>query len=794
MNMLEKIKKYQNLTTKELNQLLQNKEELLNMSILEFNTFFLNINNENKKEILNDIDLFKKVITLPKNRMKKTILDLIDTEIKEYIYNHQNLLQNKEYLQEIQYHLEKLSKEELSKLLNNENLNQAFEDIITKKYENLTKEINNKTISPLALLSIKNKEELFIYQKFNILVNVEKKEEDYLIIDSKKISYSFLEKVNKKHLNNLLEENKKNTSNNKLFITITKLYMIFGLDNTKKILNNFFTYPTKSSLDRSTKELFNDIRREHRIKNQEIYYYYGIEDKTLEELQNNNISYFKKLTKKDEEYALNLMNKIKQTINIKSFIKRNEKIKKIIEEEIEKRDKHFQELGMKKIKSYFNSLTRKKDITIEELYDLFSEIDCEYKLTKDGKIIPNETLIKVILGNSKRDNDCLLRMVLNKGAFGLNQELYQIINHFNEIEKITKNSNQLSIYSISDIIDISKVFLYNLKPDELDITLETLSKILNSRKYCTEKPEIILERVMNLHKKRKEKISCAIPFVEGNNNEINYRVLKPREEFLLACGIDAESCFKIGGKGEDFFNFCLTNPLGLIIEIEYNEKKYILPASINGNMLNINSIDPKIKDSNIYNSVINTLKEISNILFNTTKNIELITITDIHHKELTKSLNLEKINITEFIPLNTDIYNDYNKKEVTNYIIDKKNIKAYPKYYNNKERFLIERFNPYIISSTHEYDKEKTEQIINEIAYTNSKEEKKKNYTPLKVEDFKYIIGNIDWFIGIKKDNTIIRHILSYDTRSTDEYNTFYKIIEEIINNPTNQKKKIKKL
>ena len=813
MENIELIKAYRKMSTQELEKLLKRKEKINSMSIQDINLLFLNVNDECKMNLLDDSDLFEKVLSIPPNRIKKTILDLVDTTIKEYIYNHKNLLKAKN-LTNLQTHLQRLSKEEFTKVLWNTNLNKAFsinaletikENFQLTSFEHciIKQEIISNRFSPLALLSITNKEELFTYAKFHILVDMKEIDNNNLLLNEKEISYDFIKEVNKKHVNSLLEEAlkyKENISNNDLFITVLKMYMTFGLDNSKKILNNFFTYATDASLKRASDELFKDTRRSYRIENQDKFYYYGMEDNLEKAFINNNIDYFKNFCDRDEKSVELFMKKIASCLKIEDTTLKKETLNKLIQDEITKRESYYYEQNTKKYTTYFKSIARDKDITLNDLYHIFSNVNCPYNMTKDGKIIPNETLTKVILGNCRKDNDCLLRMVLNKEAFGLNNELWQIINHFEEIENITKNNNSLSIYSISDIIDISKVFLYHLKPDELDITLETLSKILNSRKYCTEPPDVIIERVMNIHKERKFKISCAIPFIKGNYNETSYQVRLPYEESLLVSGIDTESCFKVGGKGEDFFHYCLTSPLGFVLEITDKNQNYILPCTVNGNMVNINSIDPKITDESIYRHIMEAIVKIGNNIIEKTKNIEIVTITDIHHEEFMKNTNFEKISIDKFIPLNTDVYCDYNKQEVTNYILTCKNNITKPKYFNNEERYLIDRCNPYIISPEHEYDKERINLLLNQIAYSSitfeninetEKKFKKENYQEINAEDYIYIIGNLDWFIGIDKNKNLVEYILPFDKRGNEEYRKYKGIIYQfILNEKYNSKKK----
>lgn len=807
MNPLQLIRYFQKLDIVQFQELLEEKDKLLNMVGTKFNLLFLNINNECKKKMLDDIDLFNKIMAIPLNKMNKSIIDLSDVEIRNYIYNHKNMLVSDSGKKVLAIHLSKLSMEEMSNLLSNDNLNQVYQmdiqEYILNKYSCnsyvmsiVENAVHSNQFKNIAVFHIKNEFELLIYAKFQILVSVSKIEKDYLYIDDKRLSYDFIERVNRKHILSLLElcKIKNDVSNNQLFIGVMKLYMAFGLDNSKKILNDFFTYSTSASIKRASEELFKDTRREYRLKNQKKYYYYGIEHVFLEAFMNRRLDYFREFcAKKDDEYITSFLASLEKVLDGADREQQKGIVKKVIIEEINKREDYYHQIDTIKYKKYYNSIARKESITMEDIYGLLSDIDLDYQLTKDGKLIVNDTFIKFLLGNCKRDNDCLLRMVLNKQALGLNDELYQIINHFDKINRIIANDEELSLYSILDVIDISKVFLYNLKPDEMDITLSTLSKLLNSRKYCTELPKVILKRAMNIHKERKKKIGCAIDFYSGIIEGAKYKVANPDEEDLLVSGIESGSCFKVGGKGEDFFRFCLTNPLGLVLYIEYADVKYILPSSVNGNMLNINSIDPRIEDEVLYQKLMSIIEKISERIVLDEKNqIELVTMTDIHHEEYMRKQMYERINFKKFIPLNTDVYCDYNKTDVTNYILYKKSSNTKICYFDNKDIFYQNRPNHYIFSPTHEHDRERIEIILNSIAYSSidyishSEQEKNRNYlyfNNISVEDFIYIVGNKDWFIGINKKRQIVKHCLPYDKRGLEEFKKYGYLVEDVLEN-----------
>lgn len=703
MNPLELIRLIRNIPPENFKKLVQQKEKIKLLELDKLNILFLNANDEYKKVMLDDKDLFDRLMKIPCNRVGKSIIDLSDEKIQEYIYHHKNLPDSVSGKKLVAAHLKKMNADKFTTLLFHENLNQAYDidtfEIINQKFsltpyqsDIIKSAIQAGNFSNIALFQIHNVYELFIYSKFGILVDASLNREGYLKIGEAEIKYDFIEKVNRKHIISLLamaRAKEEDATNNKLFIGIMKLYMLVGLDNSKKIINDFFTYSTALSEKRASDELFKDLRREFRLKNQNKFYYYGMEVDLERALKEKDYSFFETLCDRDKEYVEQFIHKVQKAISQYQKRQHLEIIKSMILEEIFNRERYYYQLDTKKYVEYYKSIARKEPIKIEDIYQLFADIDLNYQLSDTGKLIVDAELIKFLLGNCKKDNDCLLRMVMNRQALGLNDELDCIFNSFDQIKEIILNEPSLSLSSILDVIDISKVFLYHLKPDELDITLATLSKILNSRKHCTEAPEVILERVMTLHKDRKKRVASTIPMVSGKINGGEYRIANFDEEELLVSGIDSGSCLKVGGKGEDFFRFCLTNPKGFVFYIEYNSTKYVLPATVNGNMLNINSIDPKVPDKILYENLMKIIREMAKKVVLDEKNqVELVTITDVHHKKYMNEQDYEKVSFEKFIPLHTDVYCDYNKSEVTNYCLYKKDEHTKIQYFDNNDLFF----------------------------------------------------------------------------------------------------------
>ncbi len=813
MNGYEMIRYFQKIGKDEFLLLLREKDKLLNLDIGKFNLLYLNVNDELKKMLLDDVDLFEKLMAIPLNRMGKSLIDLSDEEIQSYIYNHPNLLESVSGKKLVEGHLRKLNRDRFEQLLGNPNLNHLYQkDIFKDLQEKFTltvkqvsvveSAIQEKKFSPLALFRLKNTYEVFLYAKFGILVSVLEVQDQDILIGERWISYDFLEKVNRKHMVSLLDLMKKkqgNCSNEELFIGVSKLYMALGFDNSKKVIQDFFTYGTKASIKRASDELFKDTRREYRLKNQHKFYYYGMEYDFLKALRENDLSYFLEFFDREKKDVEVFLEHIKKEMERLPEEKKTDFVKNLILAEIQYREKVHHDRDTKKYQKYYQSVVRTEPIEGRDLYNIFGNICLNYSFHKEGKLVPDDILTRFLLGNCKRDNDCLLRMVFNHEALGLDGELYQVLNHFEKIKEIVDQDSHLSMYSILDIIDVSKVFLYQMRPDELDITLETFSKILNSRKYCTEDPEIILKRVMALHKKRKRKVACAIPSIKGEFLGARYWVSEFDDERLLVSGIDTGSCFKVGGKGEEFFEYCLTNPCGLVFYIEYCGVEYILPSTVNGNMLNINSIDPRISDPKTYQGLFNVIKKMAQeVVMDSKSKVEMVTITDIHHEEFMRDCGCESVVLKKFIPLDTDFYCDYNKKEVTNYIVCRKDFEVSPRYFVNRDLFYQERPKPYIISPKYEYDRERVEIMINAIGYSSiefmdiGEEEKERErywYHPYHVDDFIYIIGSRDWFIGLHQKEGVICYLLPYDERAKEEFRKYQGVIQEFMEQSDGKKR-----
>ena len=822
MNIYEFIKLLTTLGEDELIYII-NTNQVFDLNDELFKILFLKSNLKVKELIIQNKDLFKRVMNLKPNINGKTILELADDDTIDLIikspYSKEYTLLISSFLAKINMHkYDHLTKKinflkiiDDNSYLKNQTLmtdyliNKGFDEILIK---NLIVKINQGLISPLAILKLKNNGQLLVLTKFNTLVETSF---DNNIITFKKgyeIPYDLLNNLNNKHLlslYNMLKEKNPSTHTDNILCSI-KLYSIFGYDNASKIIRDYFTFLTESSINRIVDTSFKDFRRAYRLDNQDKFYYYGLEDRILEELQNDtiNLAFFKDFSDNPEELINELIINVRgKKINIQRKI-----IEKIIIEQIILREQKNKLIFSEKTHKRISKKKTRYPITASELIILLNDVDLtKTKLDSKGQVIPNKELNNFLLGTTKKDNDALLRLVINKEGFGLNESLPTIINHFDEIDKIAKKSN-LSTNSILDVIDICKTNLYHMVPDFCDVTLETLAKIINSKEHINETEDEIIKKAYSLHKRRKAKIYGTIPMICGFYNDTYYEVAPYDAEYLLCAGIDAGNCLKIGGKGEDLFEYCLTDVNGALINLtDIDGNKYNCPLVRSGNGIHGNGIDPEPSDDKkeeILKAIQACLEKIAiksnSLLKDPTQTIQVATLTDLHMKGYMD--NYPKYNLKKGLPLNKKIYCDYNKPEINNYILYKSDTYQEDLYYLSDDRYFQKRNPIFRYNNLGEWDKERISIIINSIAYSaidfssNDPIYDRMHFKHLDINDFSYIIGNKDWFIAIKNDLEnnnfeIISHLLPYDNRASHEYYRCYDEIQNILIELSQKEKKL---
>ena len=801
------IRKFNSMTLDEKTNLLKN-PYLDELNEVIFSSLFLQVQNmEEVRELLNNKKIFHKVLTSPKNKKKRNILNIIGEEnfpLLKYIFESDYILDYKE--QFIDY-IDSIDYEQFKNILENINLtklnNLFFKEYNLEELENIigTSSINRdisssffqkvkmNVLNPLGVLKIKNEKELLLYTKFNLLINVLDDFPEITLKNGVVLPYQNILDVKEGKVNKLIAllKEKGDYLEEDLLEVSLKLYYIFDYDNARGIILDKFTNITPSAVNRIIDFNFKDHRREYRTKHQERFYHYGMENEVIDALNNNDSSFFSNLLyDASEEKSLCLRNEFLKIVSMSKDNKNlNDELKVKLLELINERESKAKEDYAKDIRKRLSSKSDKK-LSVNDLKELFKDVSLVNLLNNYNQ----DVLVRLrqfLLGNIKDNNDCLLRLIINKEALGLNNLLGKLINQYDVIESIAKK-NKLSLNSILDVIDIVKTSFFSLKPNLQDIFLSTIANIISSKEYCMGKSEEeILKEIFQLHVERKNKVYASIPTIEGESDNFSYKVAPFDAEYLLAAGVDAKNCFRISGKGEDFFRYCLTSNQAVIMYFTNRKTNtnYICPIIRSGNGIHCNGVDPKLQEDEkddffkAFKKAMDEIIKISSRDSIDSERIEVATITNLHLEDYFRENSYLKYQLETYIPIDFSCYTDYNKKDKENYIISKSDDYRENKYYLARDRFYQERKEDYEFNIDKEYDKERLSLIVNSIAYsaidykkipTPLKNKAKRTFKPIDVNTFKYIVGNKDWYVAIDDQYNILANLLPYDERAKKEY------------------------
>lgn len=787
--------------------LLRHKELILSLSNSSFQILFLNARDENKLEMIKVIDYLKRILLFPPNQMRRTLFDMVHPLIKKAIlestFDFSSI-----HLDLFESFLKKLDLDLFEEVIHNQHqLKNKSVDTLVQLLENQY-HLEGEELNDYAhffkqhshyqyyFLKIKNKHEIKFLKKFDLFVSVELNEGRFYFEDGSSIEESYVNLMSEHHLkaliNHLKIDNPKMESS-KIIITAIKLYAILGYDNAKKVLDNKFTYMTPSGLKRAALTYAVDTRRKYRLNHQDEFFSYKMENKVLEEASKGNQEYFIRKFDCSTEESSKFLTYDEDTLIQTVRKKMNEREKK----EVSK-------LMAEYISNSIGRPTRTGKITGEELYRILLCVSPErVRFNKKGMVEPNENIIKCLLGNLKSDNDALLRLLLNQKAFGLNNHLELLINNFYKLEDIVEHSHgKMSLNSLLDIVDMIKALNVNMKPNEQDMTLENFMKILHSNQHCCGYKEEIFLKARELHYARRFKTYSSIPLVSGETSDlIRYRVIPFQSPDLITIGIETDSCLKVGAKGEDFLRYIMTQPHAYVIEFidEFGER-YICPFLRNGNVVYGNGIDPKPTNNQVRDKLLRALEHCAHQMIeqsNQEEPIDYVTITDLHLKDQLDDLGYIKMDMDNYQPSNDFFHTDFHMKEDEDHLLNRRKTfilqsrKDAPKvaYYLPQSRYYQARTKYYIFDMDQERDLITLSLLMNDINYSSlnyldiepqQKEQQMRQYQMIEPKDFKWVVGNKDWFIGYTRSGQLVGVRLPYDERSVAEYEVGLGIISEI--------------
>ena len=644
----------------------------------------------------------------------------------------------------------------------------------------ITNRVKDDKFNQIKLIKVKTLFELKFLLTYDLLFDY--KFEDGIIIlkNGFVISEEQLNKINIKHFNLIVSLLKKKDDiyrDDMCFEVAVKLLTAFDFDSSKKLIDNKFTFMNENCLNKVVDFHFKDQRRDFRLNNQNKFYSYGLEKKVTKKIEEKDYEYLYELIgSKDPEYLKTFVDKITNSHD-------TDEMKLIINNYIDIREKTFKSKLRNQLevshKDNFDYNNKKRNLNVYKIKELLGEVDISKVLSMyDQDPTLKVKLINILFGNGKVNNDCIMRMIINDLGMGLNNNLDRIINNIQLINSITSHSD-LKSGSVLDLIEILKINLLNLKPNEKDIKLHTITKVVNNLNFIVDDEVDRLQETLKLHIERKKKCYSSIPLVKGKIADNKYYIAPYDAEYLLSAGVDSGNCFKIGGEGGDFFKYCLTDPNGSVVYLEVNDKKFISGLVRSGNGVHLNGIDPK-PTSDELKILLPMIEELGNkIIEDSNADIEVLTLTNMNVSHKLNGLYKE-YKLDEYIPLYSNIYCDYNKKEVTNFIISKSEYYSKNKYYlPTQEKYWLKRNSIYEYDSSRETDADRFNLIINSIRYSSLADAKvnqeeleilQQQFVEIDCNKFIYIIGNKDWFVAYDDKLSMISTLLHNDPRAEKEY------------------------
>lgn len=796
MNFMEFSSMFGKISEEEINDLfIDNKIMMLDIKI--FKALFLRSSDEIKKKMIDNINCFERIIDLQKK--EKSIFRIIHTnniEIFKYLLESPNA---EHYFDLINSYLMQISSDKLYTLnqlidLNKmyksslmldttediENFVNTFDYIKDKNLKNsLIHAINNSKVNINLLSRTKNENEIYILVNYGIYVKCDSDYEDIVLANGEVIPKKIIESIKPKYIIHLINDMSKiEKFNAELFLELAiKLYIVFDFDDAKKIVNHKFSFLTKNANIRIANFNFKDSRREFRFNNQSMFYYHNLDSDIR-----------KSIDTKDYFLITELLGN-NDPENIENFIigfkecNTTEETKNYLNSVINKREDAHRNNFLKTIHARLDAKKEKtsieKSIDYRKMVFYLENLDLNkiFSYTKEEK----ESLSTTLLGNKKNDNDSLFRILLNDEGFGL--RINFLINKYSQLKKLAKKSN-VSMNSVLDLIELSKIDLYNITPDCRDVYLNTFVKITSSKKFIVNSEVDVFAETVKLHNQRKYKVKSTIPTVSGKKDGFKYQIAPFDSEYLLSLGVDTDSCMRFGGLGEDFFKYILLNPNGaMLILTDSLENKYYCPLVRSGNTININGIEPKVENEEL-DKVLSILKVACDDILSRADaqdNLNAVTVSDLHLKG--KKLSDKTVELEESIPLKETmdkdyIYTDYNKEEMTHFVISEKDFEEV-EFFKPVVNYYQDRISVYEYNSKKEYDAERLNILINSINYSSieyfdipnkAKNSLRRKYTPIDATSFLYIVGSRDWYIAVDKNFNVIAKILPYDPRAKIEY------------------------
>jgi len=479
---------------------------------------------------------------------------------------------------------------------------------------------------------------------------------------------------------------------------------------------------------------------------------FGTKDFTVEQLENYNVKYHKKLYKKYEQNTYYIRNY--KTLLLKLiFI-----------------------VGFNNAKSMLEI-----DDSLPTLEHLVGNVDVKnIKLDEQGNPILNTKLMNLLFCDKNLTK--IKEMLSNK-----DNELYKYFPRiFNEWEMIKINNKDKSL---NEIIDFLKSDDISLPPKYY--RLEGLFKFIGCRNS-------IVNETLLLHDQMLTRIGSTIPRIKGIKDEYSYEILRLDDMESIAIGNKTDCCFTVLGNGYDCLKHALTSNNGRIFTIRKDGE--ILAHSWiwrNGDLLCFDNIEisKKIKCVDFFDVYLRVADEliktsyqdegiekcIKNVTIGFTNFDKEIKGIEKYPCLIAKTCNLEDKDFGTRLGNNRTFVDSlpqpieevgYSDSKNVQYLIRGNSIfnlgQSQFNYQDNRQEVMH-----YSDDESYEEDYIKTmNKKVNALRYIKQeKENTLSTYKTIDVKNLKEVYCNDDWYVISYLNGNIEQYINSNDKRAEEEMN-----------------------
>lgn len=182
-------------------------------------------------------------------------------------------------------------------------------------------------------------------------------------------------------------------------------------------------------------------------------------------------------------------------------------------------------------------------------------------------------------------------LLLDLNAASLDFNILYTIKNISYIKHLSSDL-KLDLDKFEDIAILTKICRCKDDDKFLILGVENLKKIYDSKGYANDSDNEIIDNAVDLICNMTKRNTSTVPYIYGVNKNYKYTMYDSFDEDIITCGINTDSCFRLGSNDSDFLRYCALDKNGFVIKITDLNDNFLAKASgfRNGNTVFINQL------------------------------------------------------------------------------------------------------------------------------------------------------------------------------------------------------------